>query len=134
MDYFAKATEAHKAALAAEKAFDANPTLENAQLAYRLARETINTGGTPYSENVVFYRVQIKTLPLRAKALATPESCEPQHRIVNVTISGNKLVTLLNVVSMALHEKNYSAETAEKIDGCVETLRDLLAEQCAQPH
>jgi glucose-6-phosphate isomerase len=131
MTYFAKATEAHKAALEAEKAFDDNPTLENAKLAYKLARVTLATGGTPYGENVVFYRVQIKTLALRAKALATPESYEPSGRVVNLTISGNKLVSLLNIVSMALHEKNYAPDHAEKIDATVECLRDLLAEQCA---
>lgn len=131
MNYFAKATEAHKAALEAEKAFDANPTLENAKLAYKLARDTIQTGGTPHCENVNAYRVTIKTLAIRAAALRTPEPCEPKGRTVTITISGNKLVSLLNIAESALHEKNYAESYASEIDATIQIVRDLLAAQCA---
>jgi hypothetical protein len=128
MTYFAKATEAHKAALEAEKAFDASPTLENAQLAYKLARATINTGGTPHCENVNVFKVQIKTLALRAKALGTPGKCAPKNDVVTLAIAGNQLVSLLNIVDMTLHEKNYSGRYTDEVRATVETLRDLLAE------
>jgi hypothetical protein len=127
MTYFVKATEAHTAAVEAEKTFDADPTLENARRAYDLARATIKTGGTPHCENVNVYRVTIKTLALRSKALGTPKPYEPKSDVVTLTISGNRLIMLLDVTESYLNLYRHKGGYGE-VDESVQIVRDLIAE------
>jgi len=127
--YFEKSTQAHQAALAAEKRFDADPTPENAFDAYRLAREAMKTGSLPYRELSSTFIVGDKTLEVRKKFMASTPKGHAGPDLVTIEINGSRLMKLCNALEHYLEMYcPYGAQSKDEIDGYVQLIRDIRAE------
>jgi hypothetical protein len=127
--HFEKSTIAHKAALAAEKRFDADPTPENAFEAYRLSREAMKTGGHPYGGQSCTFRVGNKTFNVRKKFMASTPKGHAGPDLVTIEINGSRLMKLCNALENYLDKYfPYNAQSRDELDGYVQLIRDIRAE------
>ena len=94
--HFEKSAIAHKAALAAEKRFDAEPTAENAFEAYRLSREAMKTGGSPFEEQSCTFRVGNKTYNVRKEFMAsTPKGHAGPDLVMSNNVRNSSLESIV---------------------------------------
>lgn len=127
--HFEKSTQAHKAALAAEARFDADPSPENAFEAYRLAREAMKTGGNPFTEQSCTFRVGNKTFNVRKSFMASTPKGHAGPDLVTIEINGSRLMGLCNALEHYLSDYcPYSAQTRDELDSYVQLIRDIRAE------
>jgi hypothetical protein len=127
--HYEKSTQAHKAAIAAEKRFDADPTPENAFEAYRLSREAMRTGGLPYGDESSTYVVGNKTLNVRKEFMASTPKGHAGPDVVTIEINGSRLMKLCNALEHYLEMYYpYSAQSRDELDGYVQLIRDIRAE------
>jgi hypothetical protein len=130
--YFEKATQAHKAAKAAEKVFNLNPTAENAFRDYRLSLATLKTGGCPDTEESSTYEVGNMTMEIRKNFLKETPKGYAGPDVVTIEIAGPyllKLCTALERYCEGDHPNSpYMSLNREQIYDFVQLLRDLRAE------
>lgn len=127
--HFEKSTKAHKAALAAEKRFDADSSPENAFEAYRLSREAMKTGGLPFGEQSSTFRVGDKTFNVRKAFMASTPKGHAGPDLVTIEINGSRLMKLCNALEHYLEMYcPYGAQSRDELDGYVQLIRDIRAE------
>lgn len=127
--YFEKATQAHVAAKAAERVFNLNPTPENAFRAYRLSRETVRYGGSPYTEESSTYEVGNKTFEIRKNFLKETPKGYAGPDVVTIEIAGPYLMKICTAMEHYLEMYYpYSADARDQLDDFIQLFRDLRAE------
>jgi hypothetical protein len=127
--HFEKSAKAHKAALAAEKRFDADQTPENAFEAYRLSREAMKSGGSPFEEQSCTLRVGNKTYNVRKEFMAATPKGHAGPDLVTIEINGWRLMRLCNALEHYLSDYcPYGAQARDELDGYVQLIRDIRAE------
>ena len=126
--YFEKATQAHKAAKAAEKVFNLNPTPENAFRAYRLSRETIKYGGSPYTKETNTYEVGNATFEIRKKFMAEVPKGYAGPDTLTIEIAGGYLMQICHALERYLEFAPVSTQTRDLLDDFTQLFRDLRAE------